>query len=394
MRQLLDVVQEFAAAPARPGPAAVGGAAGGGAEPAAGPGTSVKSHHSVTDGLGAVQLMAGCTAAPRARPATGPSLRLPRAGTGVAGGAVRRAGHPAGVGPRRLARAAAVGRRRRRPPGRWRRSRAAVPGAARSLVAAAGGGPATGPPRRCWPGGAAAGTSRSSTCRWPTSRPGRKRPAARSTTALLAAVIGGFRRYHERYRGPVDRLTVGFPISLRTQDDPQGGNRFTGADSPRPWPSPTRPPGSPPVREFVLTARAASAAAPDAVDRARPGAQLAARARWSAAHLGPADQHQRRPGVQHPGRAVPGVHRGLADHPHVPVRPAARLRGHDHPALARRGLLHRRSTPTRRRSPTRPCFSGVSPRPSTRSWPCAQPGRRRADRGPDEGKHHRVTAAA
>jgi hypothetical protein len=37
---------------------------------------------------------------------------------------------------------------------------------------------------------------------------------------LLAAVIGGFRRYHERFGAPIDKLTVGFPISLRNQDDP------------------------------------------------------------------------------------------------------------------------------------------------------------------------------
>jgi hypothetical protein len=42
-----------------------------------------------------------------------------------------------------------------------------------------------------------------------------------------------------------------------------------------------------------------------------------------------------------PRGALPGVHRGLTDHGDVPVRPAARVRPDDHPALARRDVLHR-----------------------------------------------------
>ena len=85
---------------------------------------------------------------------------------------------------------------------------------------------------------------------------------------LLAAVIGGFRRYHERYGAPLDRLTVGFPISLRTQDDPQGGNRFTGARFAAPLAERDPAARIAAVRQFVLTARAASAAAADAVPAA------------------------------------------------------------------------------------------------------------------------------
>ncbi len=53
--------------------------------------------------------------------------------------------------------------------------------------------------------------------------------------------------------------------------------------------------------------------------------------------VGTADQHQRRPGVQHPRGALPGVHRGLTDHADVAVRPAARVRRDDHPPVVRRG---------------------------------------------------------
>src|SRR5215469_15368986 len=85
---------------------------------------------------------------------------------------------------------------------------------------------------------------------------------------LLAAVIGGFRRYHERFGAPVDRLAVGFPISLRAQDDPQGGNRFTGAKFAAPMAETDPAVRIVAVRQFVLEARAASATAADTVPAA------------------------------------------------------------------------------------------------------------------------------
>ncbi len=45
--------------------------------------------------------------------------------------------------------------------------------------------------------------------------------------AFLASVIGGMRKYHERHDVSLDRLRVTLPISLRTQEDPMGGNRIT-----------------------------------------------------------------------------------------------------------------------------------------------------------------------
>ena len=44
---------------------------------------------------------------------------------------------------------------------------------------------------------------------------------------FMAAVTGGLRRYHERHGAPVDELRVTMPISIRTPDDPIGGNRIT-----------------------------------------------------------------------------------------------------------------------------------------------------------------------
>ncbi|MES2681959.1 MAG: wax ester/triacylglycerol synthase domain-containing protein [Pseudomonadota bacterium] len=47
--------------------------------------------------------------------------------------------------------------------------------------------------------------------------------------AFLAGLIGGFGRYHETMGVPVRRMPIGFPISLRSSDDPMGGNKFAGS---------------------------------------------------------------------------------------------------------------------------------------------------------------------
>lgn len=45
--------------------------------------------------------------------------------------------------------------------------------------------------------------------------------------AFLTAVVIGLRGYHERHGAKVDQLRLTMPISLRTADDPLGGNRIT-----------------------------------------------------------------------------------------------------------------------------------------------------------------------
>ncbi|MFY9917360.1 MAG: wax ester/triacylglycerol synthase domain-containing protein [Mycobacterium sp.] len=45
--------------------------------------------------------------------------------------------------------------------------------------------------------------------------------------AFIAAVVGGLRRYHEKHDVPVDQLITSMPISLRTPTDPVAGNRLT-----------------------------------------------------------------------------------------------------------------------------------------------------------------------
>ena len=45
--------------------------------------------------------------------------------------------------------------------------------------------------------------------------------------SFMAAVTGGLRRYHERHGATVAELTVTLPISIRKADDAPGGNRIT-----------------------------------------------------------------------------------------------------------------------------------------------------------------------
>jgi WS/DGAT/MGAT family acyltransferase len=74
--------------------------------------------------------------------------------------------------------------------------------------------------------------------------------------AFLAAVLGTFRRYHERHGVEVDYLPLSVPISLRSGDDPLGGNRFAGVrfDAPVGEPDPAARIAS--IRDFIVNARA------------------------------------------------------------------------------------------------------------------------------------------
>lgn len=47
--------------------------------------------------------------------------------------------------------------------------------------------------------------------------------------AYLAALLGGLRRYHEAHGVLLDDIPVTVPVSLRRSDDPMGGNAFAGA---------------------------------------------------------------------------------------------------------------------------------------------------------------------
>lgn len=44
---------------------------------------------------------------------------------------------------------------------------------------------------------------------------------------FVGGVTGGLRRYHEKHGAPVETLRLTMPISIRREDDPEGGNRVT-----------------------------------------------------------------------------------------------------------------------------------------------------------------------
>jgi len=266
MRQLLDVVQDFAAAPLdrnRPLWSAllVEGLADGRA------GYAIKSHHSATDGVGAVQLMARLHSRTAEHDPDRPEPPVPAAGeessrTGLfveqIADAVRATPMAAVRQSTRALGALTQG---------WdAASRAA--GQALSAVRFAGQGAA--PPSGSVLLARRGGDWHFEVVDVPLAdlKAGAKAAGGSVTDGLLAAVIGGFRRYHERRGAPLDRLTVGFPISLRAQDDPQGGNRFTGAKFPAPMAETDPAARIAAVRQFVLAARAASGAATDTVTAA------------------------------------------------------------------------------------------------------------------------------
>ena len=47
--------------------------------------------------------------------------------------------------------------------------------------------------------------------------------------AYVAALLGGFRRYHDELGVPLERMPVAIPMSVRSDGDAAGGNRFAGA---------------------------------------------------------------------------------------------------------------------------------------------------------------------
>jgi HAD superfamily hydrolase (TIGR01490 family) len=273
MRQLLDVVQEFAATPfdrGRPLWAAlfVEGLADGRA------GYAVKSHHSVTDGLGAVQLMVRLHSRSPEHDPHRPEPPVPSADggasrLGVFAGQV--AGAVRSVPSAALRQGAGVAGALTRPWETVSRTADTVTRAAgRAVGATRWVGQSAAPPA-----GSALLATRGGGWHFEIAdvpladlKAGAKAAGGSLNDGLLAAVIGGFRRYHERFGASLDRLSVGFPISLRNQDDPQGGNRFTGARFAAPMAELDPAARIAAVRQFVLAARAASGATADTVTTA------------------------------------------------------------------------------------------------------------------------------
>lgn len=64
---------------------------------------------------------------------------------------------------------------------------------------------------------------------FPDLRAAAKAAHASLNDAFLAALLGAFRLYHEKLGVEIETMPIGIPISVRRADDPEGGNRFTGA---------------------------------------------------------------------------------------------------------------------------------------------------------------------
>ena len=72
---------------------------------------------------------------------------------------------------------------------------------------------------------------------------------------FLAAVCGGLRRYHDHLGTPVTSVPIAIPISLRTEADAAGGNRWSGARLAPPVDEPDPAVRIRRIRELVLEAR-------------------------------------------------------------------------------------------------------------------------------------------
>jgi hypothetical protein len=73
--------------------------------------------------------------------------------------------------------------------------------------------------------------------------------------AFLAALLGAFRRFHDHHGATVAEMPIAVPVSLRTDNDPAGGNRFAGARLPAPVGEPDPRARIASIRASVRTAR-------------------------------------------------------------------------------------------------------------------------------------------
>ena len=64
---------------------------------------------------------------------------------------------------------------------------------------------------------------------FPDLRAASKIAGASLNDAFLAALLGAFRLYHTKLGEPIETMPIAIPISVRKADDPEGGNKFTGA---------------------------------------------------------------------------------------------------------------------------------------------------------------------
>ncbi|WP_169787754.1 wax ester/triacylglycerol synthase domain-containing protein [Luteipulveratus mongoliensis] len=186
----------------------------------------LKLHHSLTDGIGGIQLMSLVQSRTREHTEDKPAGEPP---------------HEASADANRLA-AAEVSEQARRLPGLMRRSvglgvraalrpQGALADATRfgaSLRRTLSPPPAAPSPLlrdregTSWKFGVLE-------CEVAALRAAGKAARGSMNDAYIAALLGGLRRYHEHHGQPIDGLPMVMPVSLRKADDPMGGNKFAGA---------------------------------------------------------------------------------------------------------------------------------------------------------------------
>jgi diacylglycerol O-acyltransferase len=193
----------------------------------------LKVHHSLTDGVGGMELLAHLVDLERDAPSPDDQAE-PHAERVSRLGLLRTAGIEAALGTARVGLAlpraalAAAGRAAGDPLGTGRRGAETLASISRALA------PATEPlsplMRRRSLG------RRLDVFDLPLDDLRRAAKAAEGSLndAFVAAVAGGLARYHDRHGSPVEQLRMTLPISLRTSDDPAAGNRFAPARFPVP----------------------------------------------------------------------------------------------------------------------------------------------------------------
>lgn len=187
----------------------------------------LKLHHSLTDGLGAVQLMSLVQSRTRAHtpdkpsgPPAGGIASDDRLGVTLDGASATLSALPEVVATGLDATVSAV-----RSPGSAASSALRFAASLRRVLS----GPPSGSSPLLRPRDGTKWVFRTLECPLDTLRAAGKVAGGSVNDAYVAALLGGLRRYHERHGMPLDELPVTVPVSLRRDDDPLGGNRFAGA---------------------------------------------------------------------------------------------------------------------------------------------------------------------
>jgi WS/DGAT/MGAT family acyltransferase len=190
----------------------------------------LKLHHSLTDGLGAIQLMSLVQSRTREhtpdKPTTlGSGAHEVPASDDALSVTVEGARHTAGQLPGLVIAAADAGISLARNPGSAVSETLRFAASLRRVLS-----PPPAPPSpllrnrdgRVW-------LMRTLECPLADLRAAAKRAGGSVNDAYIAVLLGGLRRYHEHHGLEIDELPITVPVSLRRSDDPMGGNKFAGA---------------------------------------------------------------------------------------------------------------------------------------------------------------------